>query len=300
MKIMNSYKIKSATLSILAALLALTSCLEKGSDEIAGIGTSRFRFRVTDHFAQVVFESEPQTKTIVSINRDAISVADLASTTSVEFEMNQAVLDEFNEKRQEEAEEAEEDFEPFELLPATAYEIVGVTGAKFEFAAGEFEKRIAMTLDPGVLDLSKKYALPFVLKNPSGNYGIGISGSYAIIEILVKNQYDGIYEESGTLEIPDTAPIALSADVELSTTGAASCVTVAGSSYFGNPNILYSMTVNPDNSVTIASVPGAAVAIYPIDPPASYDPDTETFTLHYEYLNSSGIKRSFHTQLVKK
>jgi hypothetical protein len=67
-----------------------------------------------------------------------------------------------------------------------------------KFDAGEFAKPVRIQLDATKLDLSKQYAFGFKLKDAAGN---AISNAYnnLIVEVGVKNKYDGIYEVTGTL-----------------------------------------------------------------------------------------------------
>lgn len=290
MKILNHYRLKFVLSTMITALAAFSSCIDEGSDEIAGKGDSIFRFQVDDNFKLVAFDAVLQTRTIVSINRDAVSTSDLSKTASVGFAMDQAILDAYNTEHETE----------FEILPEESYELVGVSGSSFDFASGEFVKEIDLKLDPSKVDLSKQYALPFVLKDPSGEYKVSDGSGYAVIQIIIKNQYDGTYTEVGTLIREGVAPDALDTEVDLNTRGANTCVAIAGFPVFGNPGITYLLTVNPDNSVTISADPAGSVSIYAIDPPPTYDPATKTFVLNYEYLNASNLKRTFHTTLVRK
>jgi len=88
-------------------------------------------------------------------------------------------------------------------LPADSYTIDAgnpKTGDDWtlKFGAGEFAKPIRIQLDASKLDLSKQYAFAFKLKDAAGN---AISSAYnnVIVEVGVKNKYDGIYEVTGTL-----------------------------------------------------------------------------------------------------
>lgn len=67
-----------------------------------------------------------------------------------------------------------------------------------KFDAGEFAKPVRIQLDATKLDLSKQYAFGFKIKDAAGN---AISNAYnnLIVEVGVKNKYDGIYEVTGTL-----------------------------------------------------------------------------------------------------
>jgi hypothetical protein len=67
-----------------------------------------------------------------------------------------------------------------------------------KFDAGEFAKPIRIQLDATKLDLSKQYAFGFKIKDAAGN-AISNAFNNLIVEVGVKNKYDGIYEVTGTM-----------------------------------------------------------------------------------------------------
>jgi len=119
------------------------------------------------------------------------------------------------------------------------------------------------------------------------------------------NQWEGIYEESGTLNHAtaglQTCPPGF--ETELLTTGPNTVKATAGYWYFENTGITYFITVNSDNSVTISADPAAVVAIQQETTPAStYDPVTRTFHLYYYYYSGGDAAnwRKFETVLTYK
>jgi hypothetical protein len=112
------------------------------------------------------------------------------------------------------------------------------------------------------------------------------------------NPYEGFYKESGTLVRIGNPPDELDAEIYLQSINANTCRAQAGKSVFNNPDILYQIQVNADNTVTIKSDPNAAVEIFPQEGKVStYNPTTKTFDLHYHYRNGD---RLFDTKLVLK
>ncbi|MGZ8505337.1 MAG: DUF1735 domain-containing protein [Flavitalea sp.] len=88
-------------------------------------------------------------------------------------------------------------------LPVDAYTIDAgnpKTGDDWtlKFAEGEFAKPIRIQLDATKLDLSKQYAFAFKIKDAAGN-AISNAFNNVIVEVGVKNKYDGIYEVTGTM-----------------------------------------------------------------------------------------------------
>lgn len=274
------------------------SCNYEESDALSGKGENIFRAAVEDNYALAVFSGAVETRAVISINRDVVSAKELNQNATIDFELNVDSLDHFNEVNGTE----------FVMLEPSAYTFVDITGNALRFAAGEFIKDLQIELDPSKLDLSQSYALPIVLKNPQSGYKVSAGSGYAIVQIIVKNQYDAKYHETGTLVREGNPVDGLDTYIDLSTAGAATVNAIAGFSIFGNPGLTYLITVNSDNSVTIDADPSAAVEIYPIAANGaagsdgkenSYDPATKTFYLNYEYVNGSGLKRTFHTKLIR-
>jgi hypothetical protein len=115
----------------------------------------------------------------------------------------------------------------------------------------------------------------------------------------IVNQWEGLYQESGTLVRGTGSPETLNAEVYLSSININTCRAQAGKSVFDNPAILYQIQINADNTVTIKSDPTASVTIIPQAGVAStYTPATKTFNLHYQYTTSA--LRKFDTKLVLK
>lgn len=103
------------------------------------------------------------------------------------------------------------------VLPANAYTLGGL---EFDVPANG-EVKIPFTLDKTKLDLSQSYGLGFKITDVSSGVASDIAKSL-IVNILVKNKYDGHYSVNGTMV--DAANAALTGnypmDVNLITSGA--------------------------------------------------------------------------------
>lgn len=296
-------------------LAVLSSCIPQDTDEIAGIGTSLLRIDATDNFNLVSFDAVVQTRTVVTIRRDAVSQADLAGSTSVDFELDNTIIDDYNTAN----ELSVDDGTAFLPLPEEAYSFVDVSGSTFEFGSGEFIKEIEIELDPSYLDLALKYALPVRIKNPGGSYKILNNADFVLVQIIVKNQYDGIYASVGTrfnfigsLAAAYTGwDDALNEPIGYATTfpwefdtpvGTRGPNTVAVhlanlNGDFGFMNV----TINPDNSILIetSAESGFAISNF-VEKDSYYDPDTKTMYLYYTYENAAGNARILKDELVYK
>ncbi|MGV8136069.1 MAG: BT_3044 domain-containing protein [Mangrovibacterium sp.] len=146
---------------------------------------------------------------------------------------------------------------------------------------------------PGDFTASRKYRVTAADGKTSKVWTIIIN------PLPIISQYEGFYIESGTLVRGTEAPENLNAELYLSTIDANTVQAQAGKSVFNNPQILYRIKVNTDNTVTILSDPDASVTITPqAGVPSTYDPATKTFDLHYEYTTSA--RRKFDTKLALK
>lgn len=294
-------------------LALLSSCIPQDTDEIAGIGTSLLRIDAADNFNLVSFDAEVQTRTVVTIRRDAVSQADLAGSTSVEFELDNTIIDDYNTAN----ELSPDDGTGFIPLPEESYSFVDVSGSTFEFGSGEFIKEIQIELDPSFLDLSLKYALPVRIKNPGGSYKIVNAADFVLVQIIVKNMYDGIYASVGArynfvgpLSASYTGwddalnePIGYSAvipwefDTPVGTRGPSTvAVHIANvNGDFGFMNV----TIQNDNTILIETSAESAFEVTNLEGKTSYyDPDTKTMYLYYTYVNGAGDARILADELV--
>ena len=114
----------------------------------------------------------------------------------------------------------------------------------------------------------------------SGNMGTGV------VAIATKNEFDGLYHSTGYFVHP-TAPRAFDLEAQKVITFNATTITKA----LGDLGDRYpiTVTVNPDNTVTIGEVPGSIAGVGNYADPArpaynnTYDPATKTFMLSYAY-----------------
>lgn len=257
-------------ITVLMAVIVLpTSCIEEPESEIEGKGQNRFRVP-SGTFSLVAFDAKPQTRTVLTIFRDANSNSALNQTASVEFELNQAALDAYNEENGTE----------FEILGDAYYNFNGVEGSTISFAAGDFSKDVKIDLIPEGLDFSKQYALPFVFKNPSSGYGVSATSETVIVQVTVKNQYHGTYQATGVFHHPTAGDRDISEEKELVTAGPATVEAPLGD--LGGAGYYMLLTVNADNTVTIAKS-GITPNINQTWGPNYYDPATKSFHLHYSY-----------------
>lgn len=201
MNILN--KITKSRLSLaLSAVLAVSAvgCIEESENEVMGKGTSRFRLSTSDYDVVTFTPFSEETKTYLTIYRDAISDADMNQTVTVKLTVSQDSLDAFNER--EDATFNMVNPEWFTLYEAPNGTPLAVDGTSntLTFKPGESVKSIRINIDTNPFDLTQKYMLPLVITDASNGYEITERLQTAFIQALPINKYDGVYEvEEGTM-----------------------------------------------------------------------------------------------------
>jgi hypothetical protein len=131
---------------------------------------------------------------IADLRKDAVTEADANAATTVTITNTQAFLDDYNTANGT----------AFELLPTSAYTITPESGVTvsgntwtINLAPGELARPISIELDKSQMDLSLSYA--FGLQITQTTVGTPSASSMVIVNPLVINKYDGVYEVTGTM-----------------------------------------------------------------------------------------------------
>ncbi|AXY73533.1 DUF1735 domain-containing protein [Paraflavitalea soli] len=177
----------------------------------------------------------------------------------------------------------------YEVLPTAAYDL----NTTVTIPAGQSYIEVSLRLKKAAMDPTKTYALGLQIASVSDpNIKIPATSKQALLGILLRNIYDGDYLATGHFEHPTSPRDYVDLEVNLPTIGATSVSKDLGDL---GPGTKINITVNPDNTVTIAPGAGttstgsntAAVAAIAGDPVYNnrYDPATHTFWLKYGYPN---------------
>ena len=176
---------------IISALIffGYISCIEEGGNAIEGAGGNYVSLSGADEEVNAIgFSARPGSATLplFTVQRDANSESNLNSTVEVQLKLDTALIGAYNRANGTE----------FIPMPASLYDLktLNVT-----FAPGEFAKKVTITVDPSTFDLSKSYALGIAIATASNGYQIVESASNGLFNILVKNDYDGVYDVTGTM-----------------------------------------------------------------------------------------------------
>jgi hypothetical protein len=196
-------------------------------------------------------------------------------------------------------------------LPATAFTIdpsnpkVG-NDYTLTFGPGEFYRQLKLVVpNATVLDPNRKYALGFKVGSVDNNGKISASENQVLVEVGLKNRWDGVYTVNGTMVDLSTPTITgiYPLTWELRTTGSGTLAIFDKSRGIQTHNILsggalsqygtfgLNITLDPvTNKITSVVNPfgqpsanGRSAALDPTGANA-YDPDTKTFKIKYFML----------------
>ena len=180
---------KYIPLMLLGGSLSFLGCEEEFVNPIEGKGANFVRIsKGANDLNLVALDVVPGVKTVrlLDLLRDANSENSLQSSVGIKMKIDKAALDAFNAAHPKEA---------MEELPASLYT---TDPLEFTLGAGEYAKSVNIKLDPTKLDLSKRYGIAVSLVDASGHKIRNGLGS-AVFNITAKNQWDGIYEVTGTM-----------------------------------------------------------------------------------------------------
>lgn len=311
-------KIISGLFLILGFALILTSCKKVVAPEPMGDGGQtivKFLGGLADTAAgynsgykvnNVDLVSTPQTLAMVEVRRDCSNNADLNKTMIVTIQDDPGAATAYDSN--------------FEPLPAGSYtvnesEYVQVVGNEYRITLepGQIGKVLSITLlDALALDLNKKYALGFTITTADANGKLASIESSMVVEIGVKNKYDGVYKVSGNFFHPTntalvgpfgTATTGGNLECDMVTTGNSTLNRDYGSPV-GESVIVYNSTsggltyfsgvkmrfqVDPvTNVVTLSAAPTATVGPDTSPYNCTYNPATKTFNLNYGWTAAGG------------
>ncbi len=301
---------KKILFSLLAVVMIAMSCnkvdINKGitNNEKAIV---KLPFAV-DELHNIAVDAVPGTIEIIvcEVRRDIVSSTDLNSTQVVKVAPNPQLIEDFNTNNGTDL----TTFTNYTLNPETPFD-----GENWivTFNPGEFSKNIKISFDPSKLNLGKRNALAFTIACPGRNAKISSDLNSSLVEVAVKNKYDGVYRVTGTLvdgvrpDITGYYPM----DVELVTTGAttvkmvsldwgfeAHTISAGGNpSYYGSFAPIFNFDPATDNVVAVTNFygqPAGNTRSAMLDPSGvnSWDPATKTLTVKYFMKQPSSVPAS--------
>lgn len=167
--------------------------------------------------------STAQNGVMFEVRRDVNSAATLNSSSTVVLQKDDALLTAYNN-------ENETEYIPLPTSLATTTPAAAADGKlTLEFAAGEFSKAIIVNVpDATKFDFSKQYAVAYKLVSVTGTGVLSEAvDKEVVVQVGVKNKYDGVYEVTALSPMIDVANAAFTGyypfSYELRTSGANSC-----------------------------------------------------------------------------
>lgn len=283
----------------IAAGLFLTSCLEDDgyTDIIDGVNGNNvilsFYGNVGTTSTQSVQLTAGKDTVDYELNISATSSHSINKDVTVTVSIDETVVAQVNAS-------IESADEKFTLLPDSVYDLLStsITVPK-DTTEAPFYVRIYQYK----MDKSKNYLLPVKINGTDGAIVADNLGTAKLA--FIGNVLAGPYVSNYTLVREGVDPQELSEDPKnVEAVDSKTLKALAGYAFFGNSNIKFRFSVNSDNTVTITSDPDAVKAGITIGPTAgktsTYNTETKTFHLYYEYVNGSGAYRKFDEILVKK
>jgi hypothetical protein len=229
----------------------------------------------------------PQSLGVVDIRRDVPNETELNKTMTVTVKEDPAVISAFNNANGSD----------LVALPSANYTVDPAnprTGSDYTvtFQPGEFAKWLKITIpNSAALDLSKRYAigLTIVVAVTGADGRVSFENRSTVVEIGLKNKWDGIYKLSGyTLRDGDAVKTGNFAPIEMAliTTSPTSVsygdlqIWADGTGVgIGIPQLSISEATTP-NPVTVTSSGGATNIPGPSN---IYNPATKTFSLDFTW-----------------
>ncbi|PWT95408.1 MAG: hypothetical protein C5B52_17835 [Bacteroidetes bacterium] len=216
---------------------------------------------------------------VLEVRRDVKSEADLNKTAVVKIQQDEQLLADYNDANGTDL----ETFTAYTLDPSTPFDGTNWT---VTFNPGEFVKYIKISFNTSLLDFTTGHAIGFKVSD-AGGMTLSSTKSQALIQLGVKNQYDGLYHSNGVFHHPVNGDRVIDEDKYLATVGPSSVKCNLGD--LGGNGYQMILTVNADNTVTIDPA-GATPNIDQHWGPNYYDPATKSFHLFYSYNTAAPRK----------
>ncbi|HYF31374.1 MAG TPA: DUF1735 domain-containing protein [Chitinophagaceae bacterium] len=216
--------LKLFSLAVLAGSFLLTSC-DKNEGTLNGAGQTIVKLpQGAEEKVALALDFKPglQDVVLLDVRRDVPNSGELNKVTVVKIKNDPTIVADYNAAHGT----------AYVALPAAAFQVDPsnpFNGSEWTvtFNPGEHAKPILIKLDPTKLDLSQQYALGFTITD-AGGAKISNGLQSAMIEVGVKNRYDGYYRVTGTMVDVSSPTLTgyFPQDVALVTTGANSVVMI--------------------------------------------------------------------------
>lgn len=193
--------------------------------------------------------------------------------------------------------------EGYTAPPASAYSLVTTD---YVLTPTNKKAKVRLRVNPSGLT-GGSFAIGLTIQSVSEGE-INQSARDIIIELLVKNDYEGEYAATGTLTAyggpNNTFPVSAVYDIDedkyLTTIDNTTVETTAGYTAFTGAYMYLQVNPATNNVAVFASAAPPTFPTLANDGPCTYDPNTGTFTLNYKYFNGVGNLRKIVETLTIK
>jgi len=307
-------KIKlAAGVLVIAALMV--SCLPK-TETMGDAGQTLIKL-YPEGFNLVALDAvaTPQQAILFEVRRDVHSEAALNSSTTVVLQYDESIIEAYND-------ENETEFIPLPTSLGTTEPAPGTDGKiNLEFGRGEFAKGPIIKIpDATKFDFAKQYALAYKVLSVSGTGKLSeAAGTEVIVQVLVKNKYDGTYQVTALSPMVDVVVSSLTGyypfTYKLETSGAHSVLCfdseiwgdymhpiMSGSNISGYGSFGLEVFFDPSGDGTIIDLknpwgnPPANTRMPKLDPSGinKWDPDTKNIYIKYWMVQPSVVPTPPH------
>lgn len=225
---------------------------------------------------------------LLEVRRDAASSADLNQTLTVKLTKADTLVTNAG----------------YTVLPSNAYTLLTDVN-NLTFKPGEFAKEILIKVDKSKFDLTKQYAIGYVITDAGSGAVASGDNKKILINVILKNKYDGKYQLDGAFYHPTSSPNydPFTIDVELHTSGPNSVKLYVpdfggyyGPGLFGGVLNAFGaqepeITIDPvTNKATVQNSYSGAVTFYTMAPnyDSHYDPAAKKIYVKYGYNYAAG------------
>ena len=307
---MNKVNLTIKTLLLMCSMsLLFASCKKDDIEELGDAGQTIVKIPSDDGVNLIAMDlvSTAQNINLLEIRRDVHSEASLNSTLTVKVVEDPQGVADYNAAHNTN----------YTVLPTTAYTIdpsnpkVG-NEYTVTFAPGEFVKYIKVQVpDATVLNPNSKYATFFTISSVEGNGKASADLDASLVEVGVKNRWDGVYKVTGTMVDLTNATLTgyYPLTFELRTTGANTVAVFDKSqgtqthlilsgtslSQYGSYglNLTFDPATNKITSITnsYGQLSGGFQRSAALDPTGvnAYDPVTKTIKIKYLLQQGAGF-----------
>ncbi|MBS7565756.1 DUF4361 domain-containing protein [Mucilaginibacter sp. Bleaf8] len=296
-------KFKNIKFLMLACSLTMlfSACRKDVNDADETLESGTTFIGVPEGLEQSIFFTAPVASgnvDLFSIKKDAANNQELQKSQSIVLTAIPDAITKYNEAHETE----------YEVLPVSFYTIANksVTQSSnnlaFNFAPGDFVQKFTINLDGTKwTDLSKKYALAYIISNTGGLSVHAASNDTIMVLFGVKNDYDATYKATGGITFPaaQSANNRTWSDREKSLTTISPNVVEAEAGDLGGSGYWMYLTINSDNTVKVTPSSRSANGTIQNDGACTYDPSTKTFKLNYKYVGGTG-DRKISEELVRQ